>query len=870
LFCTLQGVAQYRPSDYTSHPEPLDDFNDGFQNLNPYISSAGDQMWVTKISHPENTGAARSHDVWESRRVNGNWSKPTNDSKSLNTELNDLIIGQSHGELIYVLRYQEGFNDPESKIVCYQQKGGEYVVDHEIQMPKISFQSEFFGFFIPADESYILLSMKGEFSFGKEDLYVVQKIKGKWGDPIHLGARINTSGFEMSPYMADDGKHLYFASEGHGSYGNADIFVSVRLDDTWASWSKPINLGPNINSEGFEAYFTLNLLEDEAYFVSNRQNNSGGLFKIDYSPSTGELLTAHPSASGFIRMEKLPALNVRLNLLDENDRVIQTVTTNDEGYFNLQSFLPDRDYKIAIEDSVRQDLSTADIFLTNDLGEKMVFMNQEELGLFGFKVLSGKKINEINELEGLAGAGSIVDRSTTISGKVATFGTLKEKVKLNIVDENSKVIDEIETDEDGYFEFKTNALEKSYFLSVDEEKQGLVDVYEIFLTNDNAGEDIVVSKTNKHLFEFRALSGGRSNRGISKVVEHDRDLSQVIFDKYGYLPTRTSSAMSGYLKLDKLPLINTTISLIDNEDNTVEKAITDAEGRFVFEDAIPEGDYTLQLDEKQQLELGASEIYLAKNPQDVVFYLNDDRAGVFAFKKLSQERPMTLYSLRTETENGFVVSGENARIRGKFEYKKLPKSGVKLKLLDEKENVIQITEVKENGEFEFENYTVNENYFISVEDAEGLSDIYEIYLSGQQRNVLVNRTNRFVFAFTVLPSQDILLTKSYENDAIFGQVETPVSATQSTKDKRYFEFDLNELSRANYSAFEDVKVAARSGNQITIRISKEDRDSNELELRLISDAELLRVRDQMVVRGIDASQISTARNGSDQVIYTIN
>jgi len=108
---------------------------------------------------------------------------------------------------------------------------------------------------------------------------------------------------------------------------------------------------------------------------------------------------------------------------------------------------------------------------------------------------------------------------------------------------------------------------------------------------------------------------------------------------------------------------------------------------------------------------------------------------------------MRLDSLKSETESGYVVSDAPAKLRGKFEYKKLPKSGVRLKLMDEQENIIQITEVDENGNFEFEKYTVNENYFISVEDGEGLSDIYEIYLSGQQKNVLVNRTNKYVFAF---------------------------------------------------------------------------------------------------------------------------
>ena len=306
------------------------------------------------------------------------------------------------------------------------------------------------------------------------------------------------------------------------------FFVSVRLDDTWQNWSKPQNLGPNINSEKFEAYFTISNAQNEAYFVSNRDGHTGFLHSISYKPNEEVDMTVHPFGQRFIRMEKLPAMNVRLNLIDENDKIIQSVTTNDEGYFNLQSFLPDRDYKIAIDDSIRQDLSTADIFLTNDLGEKMIFMNENELGLFGFKVLSGEKIEEVSKLENLASNGRVVDRPTTISGKVAMFGTLNEKLKLQVVDENSKIVEEILTDEDGYFQFSTNSSEKSYFLSVDAETQGLVDVYEIFLTNDNPDEDLIVTKTDRHLFEFRALSDG-SEKGIERLVEHDKGHVKIIF-----------------------------------------------------------------------------------------------------------------------------------------------------------------------------------------------------------------------------------------------------------------------------------------------------------------------------------------------------
>ena len=83
--------------------------------------------------------------------------------------------------------------------------------------------------------------------------------------------------FEISPFLSDDGKTLFFASDGHSGYGGSDIFMSRRLYDSWVIWSKPINLGKEINSPGFEAYLSL-YKNKEAYFVSTRGENFADIY----------------------------------------------------------------------------------------------------------------------------------------------------------------------------------------------------------------------------------------------------------------------------------------------------------------------------------------------------------------------------------------------------------------------------------------------------------------------------------------------------------------------------------------------------------------------------------------------------------------
>lgn len=76
------------------------------------------------------------------------------------------------------------------------------------------------------------------------DIWVVQRTRSGWGEPRHLGARVNSSGREYSPVVAADGS-LYFASTREGGLGQGDIYVARRDGDAYGA---PENLGPIINS----------------------------------------------------------------------------------------------------------------------------------------------------------------------------------------------------------------------------------------------------------------------------------------------------------------------------------------------------------------------------------------------------------------------------------------------------------------------------------------------------------------------------------------------------------------------------------------------------------------------------------------------
>jgi outer membrane protein OmpA-like peptidoglycan-associated protein/tetratricopeptide (TPR) repeat protein len=103
--------------------------------------------------------------------------------------------------------------------------------------------------------------------FGSCDIYMSYLTENGWSEPFNLGNTINTDQWESQPSISPDKRDLYFASRRFGGYGGSDIYVSHRLPN--GSWSKPENLGPEINTSGDETEPFIHTDNQTLYFVSN-------------------------------------------------------------------------------------------------------------------------------------------------------------------------------------------------------------------------------------------------------------------------------------------------------------------------------------------------------------------------------------------------------------------------------------------------------------------------------------------------------------------------------------------------------------------------------------------------------------------------
>lgn len=98
---------------------------------------------------------------------------------------------------------------------------------------------------------YFASDRKGDKS--SMDIYMVQKIGKKWGEAKPLPLGVNSTGYETTPSVTGDGRYLFYSSDGLNGMGGLDIYVVENLGG--GLWGTPVNLGIMVNTVNNDSHF---------------------------------------------------------------------------------------------------------------------------------------------------------------------------------------------------------------------------------------------------------------------------------------------------------------------------------------------------------------------------------------------------------------------------------------------------------------------------------------------------------------------------------------------------------------------------------------------------------------------------------------
>jgi len=131
---------------------------------------------------------------------------------------------------------------------------------------------------------------------GDGNIYLSYQQGNSWGTPSKLSENVNSKEWEPSATISPDGNTLFFSSNRPGGFGGRDLYRSVRLPN--GDWSKPTNLGPNVNSKYDEDAPSLTADGQVLYFATNGTSSMGG-FDIVFSSKNDEGIWGPPTNIGY-------------------------------------------------------------------------------------------------------------------------------------------------------------------------------------------------------------------------------------------------------------------------------------------------------------------------------------------------------------------------------------------------------------------------------------------------------------------------------------------------------------------------------------------------------------------------------------------
>lgn len=308
-FDKIKAEFDYLQVDYSTDVKMVADCIKGYKKINlgsnvntaygelcPLISPDGKTLYYTIRDDPANYGK-KGDDIWYCEATSDTtWSMRKNMGRPLNNDgINTMISITPDGNYALLMnRYdEEGESVGGGVSSVWMGKKG-WKNPQELFIKNLENKASNVEYCLSADGNVLLMAIETDKTQGERDIYasfrnkrgkvadklkiggLLNKVTGEmWSEPMNLGPVVNSKKADFSPFLAADGVSLYYSSCGHKGFGNCDIFVTRRLDSTWTKWSEPLNLGPEINSFSWEAYYVVPASGKYAYLITDA-NTIGG------------------------------------------------------------------------------------------------------------------------------------------------------------------------------------------------------------------------------------------------------------------------------------------------------------------------------------------------------------------------------------------------------------------------------------------------------------------------------------------------------------------------------------------------------------------------------------------------------------------
>ncbi len=329
-------------AEAVEHPVPFEPkrLNSNINTPNPEYLPAltADEQFLVYTAYVNG-----QEDFYFSEKVNGEWQKGK-PIENINTPLNEGAQSISaDGKLLFFTACERQGGMGRCDLYYSESRDGVWTKPRNVGPPINSAAWESQPS-LSADGKALYFASNRAGTLGGNDLWVsYRQPDGRWGQPVNLGANINTEDDDQAPFIHPDGQTLYFMSKGHPGMGGFDLFFAKKQPD--GGWGKPQNLGYPINTLANEGAFIVSLDGKTAYYASDEADDDNSNTSIILARKNSDIFTfeldpkARPNPVTYVRAKvfdestKLP-LVAKVEFTDlKTSQIYASAETDSDGEF---------------------------------------------------------------------------------------------------------------------------------------------------------------------------------------------------------------------------------------------------------------------------------------------------------------------------------------------------------------------------------------------------------------------------------------------------------------------------------------------------------------------------------------------------------
>ena len=249
--------------------------NSEYDEYGPIPSPSGSGRLYFSLTRPVIGQTRRQSDIVVSSTDVTGWAPPAPLNELINTDQHESLVDISpNGQQLYYYRGSDERNGS-FFVDTFQYAGAQRVVTLPLTVPIAANLGDATPFFGAPDGIYFASDRPG--GYGGLDLYRLPYLTGgRIGPAENLGPNVNTPYDEVTPFMALDGRTLYYSTNDPTySVGGFDVVRTQRVVGEELRYVRPENAGMPLNSAGDETHFRLAPDTFTAFLASDRKDGYG-------------------------------------------------------------------------------------------------------------------------------------------------------------------------------------------------------------------------------------------------------------------------------------------------------------------------------------------------------------------------------------------------------------------------------------------------------------------------------------------------------------------------------------------------------------------------------------------------------------------